>query len=74
MQNLKNDPEKMLEAVLPEIPSDEDFAAIKDCRLSSDASWVDFVGTSLRFTTLAMADPQGIAEFLQSNAPDVEEA
>ena len=74
MQNTKTDPEKVLEAVLPEILSDEDFAAIKDCRLSSDASWVGFVGTSLRFMTFAMADPQGIAEFLQSNAPDVEEA
>lgn len=74
MQNTKTDPEKVLEAVLPELLSDEDFAAIQDCRLSSDASWVDFVGTSLRFTTLAMADPQRIAEFLRINAPDGEEA
>lgn len=74
MQNLKNDPEKVLEALMPEILSDEDFVILETFRSSTGASWADFIVKSLRLFALAMADPQGTAKFLQRKARGGEEA
>lgn len=79
MQKHKNDPEKVLEAVLPEILSDEDFALIQHFCSESSVSLADFVKASLQSMAIAIAisgsdDITSAIDILLNHKSNAEEA